>query len=77
MPQLTVQMPRLKIPCAATKTQHSQINKYFLKRNDRVVSYLPLQFKPELRSRDNTSRPEEIRLYWGRTTATALNFPHV
>ena len=22
---------RLKIPCASTKTQHSQINKYFLK----------------------------------------------
>ena len=25
-------MPQLKIPHAATKTQHSQINKYFLKR---------------------------------------------
>ena len=27
MPQLRVRMPQLKIPCALSKTQHSQINK--------------------------------------------------
>ena len=27
-------MPQLKITCAATKTQHSQINKYFLKKDN-------------------------------------------
>ena len=29
LPQLRVHMLQLKIPCAATKTQHSQINKFF------------------------------------------------
>ena len=33
MPQLGVRTPQLKIPHAAAGTQHSQINKYFLKKN--------------------------------------------
>ena len=53
MLQLGVHMPQLKIPnarqrskisCAATKTQHSQINKYFLKIKKSIVTHSPNWF---------------------------------
>ena len=44
MSQIRVHMPkqRLKIPCAATKTWHSQVNKYFLK-NRQLIQTWPAQ----------------------------------
>ena len=43
---------RLKIPCASTKTQHSQINKYFLKE----YKYNNIKKKSQGRKKDKSQR---------------------
>ena len=45
MPQLRVHMPHLKIPCFATKTWHSQINKYKKRVSPVTASWGLLRFK--------------------------------
>ena len=47
MPELRVQMPKLKILYATTKTRHSQINKFFFKKRRGVVD-IRIVFKNSL-----------------------------